>query len=833
MNVHKHKIEIYTWENNIWIKNFELLAHSFTKSIKKNSDYLYAIKCRQCNEIYNDYTSNFQIKEANNFFSLFNNNNKSLIGNSKFNDDVIFFTFYEFKNYFLIGTKNEIISFISEKFNSLENEHEVLKKKMYSTNEQNKSVIEKRGKYPYKGKTDKDKIENKQENLNKEKNSVTNDLNKEKSFEELIKENKEKESMIQYLKNDNMNLINNLNELKNDLYIKENEIKKIKDSLFKEKNINQNIICNLNDEKDINRKLTDKLDNIVYESNENVNKILGQFDAQKKINQNLQIKYSELEKQVKIKRKQNEELKSQLEHIEEEELKKYKSENFGLKFKSDRRKGEYDIILDINSMKSLVKGGWKIIYNQKGGKHNYLKKQNDPTIVVGVIGNKNTGKTFLLEKLSGYSLPNGFNVGTKGLGVRYDTTLDHNVIILDSIGQETPLLKIENSKIDEKDDSGEEEITENDEGKKSKKIKDNNEDIEAEKNNEFEQYSRDKLITEFFLEKFIIWKSNIIILVVGNISLTEQKLIYRVKQEAKNLDKNKQIFVIHNLKEYSSKEQVEEYIENTLKKLCKTELFELNMLNINCNFDNKYFYDKYYMEKGENISHFIFVNEFSDNHNYYNTPVINFIQKEIEVVKYRNEFSLIDDCKEFLVKIADEIMEENIKLENLITEEGEKFDKILLKNTIEINLKNYAVFGFESIFKNDSDEPNYSCYIDIEKNKLYIKIELPGGGKNIRKKLEVKGFFIFLTIEGEKNGDKQLEEDENNEIKKLFKICNKRKRKKFKIHLEIPNGLIQIFDAGKFIYNEYSKGILTVEYNIKHYYKKRSNSDDNEEIFVF
>ena len=32
------------------------------------------------------------------------------------------------------------------------------------------------------------------------------------------------------------------------------------------------------------------------------------------------------------------------------------------------------------------------------------------------------------------------------------------------------------------------------------------------------------------------------------------KLLIRVKKEVKNLDKNKQIFVIHNLKDYSTEE---------------------------------------------------------------------------------------------------------------------------------------------------------------------------------------------------------------------------------------------------------------------------------------
>ena len=497
----------------------------------------------------------------------------------------------------------------------------------------------------------------------KEKGSQDNILN-----EELIKEIKEKESLIKNLKTNNKNLGNNLEELKVHLNNKENEIKKVKNSLNKEKNINQNISKDLNTEKDKNKRLNDKLDNIANKNNENVNKILQQLDNEKKIAQNLQTKYSELEKQEKLKTKEKEELKSQLEKKDEElknVIKNYIPENYGLKFQSDCKTGEYDIILDINSIISLIKDGWKIYYNQKDGKQIYLKKKNEPTVVVGVIGNKNMGKTFFLEKLSGYSIPKGFNVKTIGLSVRYGTTPDHNVAILDSAGQETPLLKMEALKIDLKnkeieikdEDENEDENgipeNENEEKKETKEENKKNEETEDEKDNEFEQYSRDKLITEFFLQKFIIWKSDIIILLVGNISLTEQKLLYTVKQEVKNLDKNKQIFVIHNLKEYSTEEQVNDYIENTLKKLCKIEIDENNLLNIseNNNYENKKFFNKYFMEKNDNVAHFIFVNEFSDNHDYFNIPTITYIQKEIELVKRRKTFPLIEECKEFLVKI--------------------------------------------------------------------------------------------------------------------------------------------------------------------------------------
>jgi len=690
---------------------------------------------------------------------------------------------------------------------------------------------------------------------------------------ELEKSIKKKEQEIQNLSINNKNLGKNVELLKQNLNIKENKIKEVNDILIKEKNINQNISQNLNTEKEKNKKLNDKLDNIASKNNENVYKILEQLDNEKKVNQNLQSKYSQLEKKEKEKNLENKELEIQLKKKNEEledVIKNYIPENFGLKFQSDCKTGEYDLTIDINSLKGLIKKGWIINYNKKDGKKKYLEKKEEKTIVVGVIGNGNKGKTFILEKLSGYKIPKGFNVKTIGLSIRYGSSPEHNIAILDSAGQETPLLKAElDSYVEENIDKNEiinEENQKNansynkklDNNEKNKKGINNNidqqkknDDLNDEKDIEFEQYSRDKLITEYFIQKFIIYKSDVLILVVGNISLTEQKLLYLIKKEVKILDKNKQIFVIHNLKEYSTEEQVNDYIENTLKKLCKTEIEENTLIKaINSNDKdiddkfkdiNKFYFNKYFIEKDENVSHFIFINDFSEKANYYNIPTITHIQKEIEVIKKRNKFSIIEDVKQFLVDISEEIMEQNPKIENIITVEGEKYDKILLKNINEITLKSYAVNEVGLAFRNDNNEPKYSCYIDPEENKLYISIELPGGG-NIKRDLSVEGNFYYFIFEGVKYGDKKLEEDEKNEIKKLKKQKCTRKTCKFKFLIKIPCGLIQIIlepgkqlktagklsDANKDGKNGDRKGVYTFEYDISINNQKKDK--ENEEI---
>ena len=172
-----------------------------------------------------------------------------------------------------------------------------------------------------------------------------------------------------------------------------------------------------------------------------------------------------------------------------------------------------------------------------------------------MIGNGNKGKSFLLEKLSEYQIPKGFNVKTEGLSIRYGEEKDHKLAILDSAWQETPLLKI-NPKRNKK-------------RFKSKWLNNDDDNLKDLINeNKFEEYCRDKLITELFIQKFIIYKSDILIIVIGIMTLNEQQLLARIKKEAKN----KQIYIVHNLQNYQTHEQVKDYIENTLK-----NLFDINI----------------------------------------------------------------------------------------------------------------------------------------------------------------------------------------------------------------------------------------------------------------
>ena len=100
----------------------------------------------------------------------------------------------------------------------------------------------------------------------------------------------------------------------------------------------------------------------------------------------------------------------------------------------------YDLVVQIESIKSLFNKGWNI----KGtdyGKEKLNLYEHTGSVVVTAIGNKNKGKSFILNKISEKEIPRGFTVDTQGLSIIYPQK--RPVIILDTCGSESPLLDLE------------------------------------------------------------------------------------------------------------------------------------------------------------------------------------------------------------------------------------------------------------------------------------------------------------------------------------------------------------------------------------------------------
>ena len=304
----------------------------------------------------------------------------------------------------------------------------------------------------------------------------------------------------------------------------------------------------------------------------------------------------EIDKLTKIKYEQETEIKAL-----NEEIQKLKDENSSLKKDTELKihndlKFEkfYDIVININSIKNVSNEGWKINFNEEGLKKYNTYKDND-LITIGVIGNNNKGKSFLLSKISKFNLPTGTSINTEGLSVKYPDLKGYEgrqIIFLDSAGLEMPVLrknnkeKIKNNVNNENQKPDENKI--NDEQNNEVKSNDNKniqkESDEKQKEKKISQYedfkenAKDKIVTELFLEHFIIKVSDILLLVVGKLTYSEQLLINKIKVESQRQNKGR-IFIVHNLQEFRLVDQVEKYIKEYLLKCSTFDLKKRNWIS--------------------------------------------------------------------------------------------------------------------------------------------------------------------------------------------------------------------------------------------------------------
>ena len=194
----------------------------------------------------------------------------------------------------------------------------------------------------------------------------------------------------------------------------------------------------------------------------------------------------------------------------------------------------YDIILKINSIRDIL-NGWNIEFSENG-KNYYEKMKVSDFLKVGVTGLSNKGKTFLFQKLADIELPEGTNIKTEGLSIKCPgiNSDNKNIILIDRAG-ETPLLEKENFNFSQ--------------------YKDN----PLELREHLENLARDKYLTESFLQDIIINESNMLLILIGNLTFQEQKLLNKLRKETKN--KMQYLYVIHNLQTFTEKAQVEKYIQ--------------------------------------------------------------------------------------------------------------------------------------------------------------------------------------------------------------------------------------------------------------------------------
>ena len=398
------------------------------------------------------------------------------------------------------------------------------------------------------------------------------------------------------------------------------------------------------------------------------------------------------------------------------------------------KENEYDIVIDIDSIMSLNKKGWKIEYI---GDKNKLKSiiEEKKKVIVSILGNSNRGKTYLLQKLSNMNLKAGYQIQTKGLSFK---VVNEEIIYLDTAGTNTPLL-IEDGK--------------------KRPNKEEQKDIYL-----------CQIITNYIIQTFVIEYAHILICVVGMLNASEQQFLNKIKRICEN---KKRLIVIHNLVKCKTNEDIKKYTEDILLKLISNKLEERIIPGFENNNNNNLF-NKYYVEEGnDEIRHFIYGNDQENNKemNYYNITTLKFIKTCIRV-EIKKKSNLFKNLINHLKNISSSVLNKDI---NPIID-----NEIIKCNENEINPKEVLADELDNIiFIGKEYEPAYRYYKN--ENNFIIEIDLCSKYNNlkIQKIYDISSKETIFKISGERLIEIEKEEE------KSYYINKRKSYKNFKLEIKV------------------------------------------------
>ncbi|KAL4467481.1 hypothetical protein ABPG72_004549 [Tetrahymena utriculariae] len=366
----------------------------------------------------------------------------------------------------------------------------------------------------------------------------------------------------------------------------------------------------------------------------------------------------------------------------------------------------------------------------------YCKDQT----IVGMQGQRNKGKTFLLNSLIDSKFPSDYNVSTPGICLKFHNFKNKNIVYIDSEGLSCPI------EID---------YDNNQYYKKLKEKLENDgvldQDLEKQLQNDITNKHLDQKVTEQLQQGFIIQSSDILLIVVSNITQDDQKLIHTISQQLGGVNKPKEVYIVHNLKETHRKQYVEDYIQKL--KL----LYPLRELPINTykhqNQNNIVFVDCI----NDNFNHLVMAYSNSYAGSYYNQFTLYYLKQRIAMCKEVINFNTIEKLKDYF----------NQNLENFVVlkkVEGKQFQEIE-KSFLKYDEQNNAII-LQQYYKIEKvKELSVNVFGYLQKDYLYsiynkedsriLIVEIPGQlkiSKNVfRKKLGVIEISISPDKQSEMN----------------------------------------------------------------------------------
>lgn len=444
----------------------------------------------------------------------------------------------------------------------------------------------------------------------------------------------------------------------------------------------------------------------------------------------------------------------------------------------------HDIVINIDSLKNI---NWKIDSYMSPEKKAFFFQGKKENIVIGVLGKKKVGKSFLMGKLANLPIPEGFDDETKGLSIKYSTKDNLATVCLDSAGINSHVCYNDKLILD--------------------KIHDKS-DFFQEKHNLRLAMINDKKLVEDFIENFILTVSNVIIVVVGILCRDDQIIIDRIR---KNFNVGKKIIIIHNFACLSTEKCLQDRIEKDIKLAFKVK--EENIPKSDLKFYIEEFENK--IENKYKIWHFVFAQENTEIGYKYNKMTLECIWKVITNLDERINFEIIQQLENFFhINCSKYYKLSNPKNHQLELYEENGHIKLKNTNNIELKSKDPIFTALGSMIQSthfDYDPPHKITEID---NGFFVcELEIPSLKENslkIKLKREDVGKGIFSSVKNllKIKGEKVSESLNNDQIQ----IFSNRKFGKFKKIVAIGDGR-NVFELRD---REYSNktGILLIEYKI-------------------
>ena len=435
---------------------------------------------------------------------------------------------------------------------------------------------------------------------------------------------------------------------------------------------------------------------------------------------------------------------------------------------------------------------------------------------------------------------------------------NRKIVLLDSAGLETPVLtdEIKEYMQEEEFEIHQESKLTNNSSKEFYNEHDNKENTKIKSKDicekAFKEKSREKIMTELFLQNYIMHNSDILILVVGILTYSEQKLINRIKTEMKNQKIEKPLYIIHNLILYDTVDKVEKYIKDVLIKCATFKLEKAEKILISKESDNGY----HFHEKNSNsvIYHLIMANDLSSAGEYYNPYTIKFIENSFQYLHNLKCFDIIETLKERLITLSKDYYEKPILKSQLLDNESIfKIKLYTLKKTDEdlsedentdnesedkeesksnnnkkifndkigkkgIQLKCCLIdeLGFSN-FKGNGFVPKYNWFENENGEQISLRVEIPGNYSINCGKIKNSGEYTIIPINGEKKTDSTPKKIEDN-------VYTTREFGRFEVEIYLPTEKYCI--KREKVKPKVQNGVAIFDFNLQ-------NEDINNEALSF